>query len=253
MVVVIAWYINYPGIYVLLTTLVSALYIGVIVLNYFGRITSARYLVSLGSPLWVSTINRLIGGYFCQGLVIIASMAITYVAFRSNLRKILIIIAFHIVVFFTSVVYCNVYGPVFGVIDLPYDEITVFIGGLGWSFILMYKFDRDRTNLVENLKVDNEELKTTTEELERFTYIASHDLKSPLRTIISFIDLIESNIQKEKYSEVKEKLNIVRMPVRSICHPLNLWYAIIDIDDMYSVHIDIVNIYVFFTCFSPGD
>ena len=66
MVVVIAWYINYPGIYVLLTTLVSALYIGVIVLNYFGRITSARYLVSLGSPLWVSTINMQIGRASCR-------------------------------------------------------------------------------------------------------------------------------------------------------------------------------------------
>ncbi|MEM9920281.1 MAG: ATP-binding protein [Bacteroidota bacterium] len=210
MIMVISWCINYPFVYTFLTALVATLYIGVIVLNYFGKITLARYFVSLGSPLWVSTVNMLIGGYFCQGLVVIASIAITYVAFRSDLRKILLIIGFHILVFFTSVIYNNIYGPVFGTIDLPYDEITVFIGGLGWSFILMYKFDRDQRNLVENLKVNNEELKTTTEELERFTYIASHDLKSPLRTIISFIDLIERNIQKEKYSEVKENLNFVR-------------------------------------------
>lgn len=62
-------------------------------------------------------------------------------------------------------------------------------------------------------------LMQSNEELERFAYIASHDLKSPIRNIISFTMLLEKDLadgasikQKEYLSYIKggsEKLNIL--------------------------------------------
>ncbi len=206
----IAWQINFSFAYVLITFLISTIYISVLVLNYFGKIFLARLFVSIGTPLWVGLVNLLVGGYFCQGLAILASMAITYVAFQGKPKWRIAILAFNIVSFFSSTIYVNTFGPLQGVIDFPFDEFMVFLGGTGWATIVLYQFDKHRTELVENLKSNNIELKNTTEELERFTYIASHDLKSPLRTIISFIGLIERDVTKQNYAGIQENLNFVK-------------------------------------------
>ncbi|MFK8102646.1 MAG: ATP-binding protein [Saprospiraceae bacterium] len=206
----VAWQINFPFAYVLITSAISILYASVLVLNYFGKITLARLFVSIGTPLWVGVVNLLVGGYFCQGLAILASMAITYVAFQGKPKWRVAILTFNMVSFFSSTIYINTFGPLQGVIDFPFDEFMVFLGGSGWATIVLYQFDKHRTALVKNLKSNNIELKNTTEELERFTYIASHDLKSPLRTIISFIGLIERDVARKNYTNIQENLNFVK-------------------------------------------
>ncbi len=65
----------------------------------------------------------------------------------------------------------------------------------------------------EQLRVSNEELTTfnhkleqSNNELERFAYIASHDLKSPLRNIISFLNLIQRKVRNQEDKDLKEYL-----------------------------------------------
>ncbi len=53
--------------------------------------------------------------------------------------------------------------------------------------------DLTRRREMEHLTRANTILEATNRELERFTYIASHDLKEPLRKTITFVDLIKSD------------------------------------------------------------
>lgn len=61
------------------------------------------------------------------------------------------------------------------------------------------------------LKLANMNLGRSNEELERFAFIASHDLKSPLRNIISFTSLTRRVLRRETatYDSVKEYLDFI--------------------------------------------
>ncbi|MEO0468999.1 MAG: histidine kinase dimerization/phospho-acceptor domain-containing protein, partial [Bacteroidota bacterium] len=55
-----------------------------------------------------------------------------------------------------------------------------------------------------------EDLEVSNEALEHFTYIASHELKAPLRTISSFIDLIRRRLGEKADPEIQEYLQFVK-------------------------------------------
>ncbi len=205
-----AWWIDFSPTYLYIVSIISTMYIAIIAANFYGKIELARYILTIGSAIWVSIAYVLIGGYFGQGIAVLATIAITYVTHRKKIQLRYRLITFQTSIFLLSSIYVNTFQPILGVIDFPYDEITVFIGSLGWTAILLYKFNKDRTSLLLSLKNKNIELEKTTKELERFTYIASHDLKSPLRTINSFIGLIERDIKKENFANIQENLDFVK-------------------------------------------
>ncbi len=105
-------------------------------------------------------------------------------------------------------------------IDLPPSlatKILLFISLLfSLSFILYYVMNRNYVfqenlqSLLNQKKAQNSKLEQANSELENFTYIASHDLKTPLRTINSFVGLIEKKINKKEYDSIQEYIDFVK-------------------------------------------
>jgi light-regulated signal transduction histidine kinase (bacteriophytochrome) len=89
-------------------------------------------------------------------------------------------------------------------IDLPFDEVAVLFLALAWVYVIFLLYEEEKDGLIKKLEVKNSELKRTTEELERFTYIASHDLRSPVRNIVSFLGLMERNLKQGKHEDLEE-------------------------------------------------
>jgi len=205
-----AWYFQMETVYVVMTMVVSCFYISVFVFNSLGKFWTARFMISIGTPTWTGCCMLLIGGNFSQEVIIVATMAITFVSFYNRWRIRTGLLTAQLVGYLIVYGYTIHTEPILGHIDFLYDDLIAFLGSLGWAIIVLYKFHNDRTQMVQDLKVNNQELKATTEELERFTYIASHDLKSPLRTIISFIGLIERDLKRERYDAIGDRLKFVK-------------------------------------------
>lgn len=69
--------------------------------------------------------------------------------------------------------------------------------------------DQRITELLEELKLRNEELELSNQKLESFSYLISHDLKAPLNSIKAFSSLIRKKVlqnsnQADKYFDVIE-------------------------------------------------
>jgi len=117
-------------------------------------------------------------------------------------------------------------------------------------------FRLDKSNELQEARTS--QLIQSNEELERFAYIASHDLKSPLRNIVSFASLLEKDLgdtaspkQKEYLSYIKggsEKLNVIVEDVLDYSkisnhnveefQPIDLNEVIVEIKEMIADTID---------------
>ena len=93
------------------------------------------------------------------------------------------------------------------------DNISFFL----ITFALLFLFSRFINNRTEKIKNSQELLKKRSEallqsnqELERFAYIASHDIKTPLRNIISFTSLLEKELENNKTERTEEYLSFVK-------------------------------------------
>lgn len=83
-------------------------------------------------------------------------------------------------------------------------------------FILINSFNRKIEDKVRELKILNKtlefernRLKESNEQLEQFADMTSHDLKSPLRTIINLIQRFKTKFQKETTPQSQEYLDII--------------------------------------------
>lgn len=59
-------------------------------------------------------------------------------------------------------------------------------------------------NSASQIEEQNKQLKTANHSLEKFAYATSHDLKTPLRNINSFLGLMRKAMQKKEFNKVEE-------------------------------------------------
>ena len=116
--------------------------------------------------------------------------------------------------------YLSAFVPPQYVINLPAASLikySLFLFYLGWVGTLINHYHREviasekkATELIQTLQQKNQYLQDVSIEMERFNYIASHDLKSPLRSIIGFFDLMKIRLQQGKYDELPNQLEYIQ-------------------------------------------
>lgn len=201
-----------PGI--LLEAVAMVISVGILWLNYRTHYIAARWSLMIFYLLIVSAATYLYGGELKGELSMLVMALISLVLFVTLRAKTFFI--FLVLVAFLGVQYLlSEYGPPEGATLSPYSNQFLFIFALISFLLIGHAFVNENKRYQRELKqfvgevnaknrtleqqqvvldLRNQALGQANMELERFAHIASHDLKTPLRNIITFLELIERKL-----------------------------------------------------------
>lgn len=195
--------------------LITAIYLAsILYANHLKKYRLALLLYTLIFPFLIFIIIILHGDNLRLEYAFLSFIITSIIFFRYNFSKGLMIF-YNCSLYFISQYYIYFY-------DSPFQEnvlnnekyvnfiLTVFLIGLVMNSYVKFNLKHEKKNkqLVDKLKKQNKELEIAYSELKKFNYIASHDLKSPLRNIISFSGLLKRRIG-EKDATSKEYLEYI--------------------------------------------
>lgn len=160
-----------------------------LLLNMAKRPSLARLSLTFGGVLAVFTLHILFGpGLKLESMYILFLVVAALFFDYSLMIKCVCLIIFSL---FLATVICSQTQPIFEELVNPAGGFTRFIFSVIMISSLIGKLilENRRYNIV--ITDQNEHLKAYNQQLKSFNYIASHDLKEPLRTIVGFSQLMK--------------------------------------------------------------
>jgi signal transduction histidine kinase len=173
-------------------------------LNFRKQFGTAQFIVNAFLPLLMVLIGFLYGEKtgIQHNLIIFITTAVFFN--KKAILKILFV-SYNVLLSLFLKYYWGSYESVFADHVTTPTEIVSFITAITVTITLIITFlkenesyDKKNQALLKSLEQNNEELKRANEALERFAYIASHDLKTPLRTILGYTELLERDFNRGK-------------------------------------------------------
>ncbi len=188
--------------------------------HYFKMYQPARMYWAIYFPLLLTAATMLYGrgvGANTAFFIFITTSMFLFDNFRNQVLANLFII----VLFLGSMYYTNFYESPYADITDDGDIILMFIiTAVGVSTIIL-TFIQEIRKYIKELENKNNSLSTAYEEIERFSYISSHNLKTPVRTIRSFTDLIERDIKRGKTEHISEYLEYIKQGSEQMQYLIN--------------------------------
>jgi len=209
---------HYAFVNVLLIGSQALLYVVLIYLFYKGKMLLAKNITFLLTNILVFCIASLFGRAAYQHLILIP-LLIASVFFYSDREFKYMLVALCLSVLNLVVLELTDYellkGVLFPEMIFRFDKSIVVLVTLGCSFYLLYELMMMNINMEEKVKrlnaslqVRNEKLRRSNDDLDSFVYRASHDLRSPLASIMGVINIVktEKDVHKIKdYMKYQER------------------------------------------------
>lgn len=177
-------------------------------LNYRRKYFAAKIYTIMVPVLAVAAVHLLHGWNIRMEPPYLMMILLCSFFFKRQLT--ILMSAFVAMVFIGVAITLSVIDPPLANKIIPTVPFIYLIFSVVASIILVRKV------LVENeefnqLVIDqNEDLAQKNKQLEKFTYIASHDLKTPIRNVTSFASLIERDLQKASHDNIPEHLAFIK-------------------------------------------
>lgn len=204
-----------PAVYDDIATIIFSL--SIFYLQKKGFHIIARHITCWLFPLAVFGMTIFGGRDFGQASVFILCAILTFIQYEGQMKIKTASLIYVGLLGFCSSLYLVHFGSTALINPNPYDKTITFTGILVIGILIVYFYQKDikehvlqRKKLIDKLERKNEELVRVNAELDQFTFSASHDLKSPLRNVISFSDLLEMKIKRGKYEDANELLGYIK-------------------------------------------
>ncbi|MCI5084049.1 MAG: ATP-binding protein [Saprospiraceae bacterium] len=185
---------SYSSVILLSCIFSSLVFLGVIILQHYKLYLFARAVQTIFAILIITAFNYLFGPLL-NAIVAFVAMGPVILIFFQSLRARILLNLF-LILAFSFCTYMNFYWQApFEVLVLPAVYYYVFII-IYFAVLIIINFFQSESNIREQqLKESLAQLKIKNEELEKLAYIASHDLKTPIRNISSYLTLIQQRIK----------------------------------------------------------
>lgn len=177
----------------------------------------ARFTAVILFPTWMGINLMLNGGGFGESNIFIALAFVAFILYEDEKKY-----QFPAAFFISSIfVFSKFYVIENGLVNeasssSPYDEILTYpaiLTALGLIFYLYQKeisnFEEEQKKWLADMAEQNKKLNKSNESLKQFNFIASHDLKEPIRIIGGFTNLLERKI-KEDEKEAQEYIGFIK-------------------------------------------
>ena len=206
----ITYIVFFDGHKIILTTLSNiTLEITALTLAYYRKHILARHIAFFVFPALIASHVVLLGGNFGEANIFTALAFGAFISYEGQ-RKLQVASFLYSCTLYTGSKLWAIqkFSGVNFAIN-PYDEILTFAMIIIVLLLMMFlyqneirKYEEQKSQLIKDLEEKNNALFRINEELEQFTYIASHDLKTPLRTISSHLDLIKLHLKRQDFDAV---------------------------------------------------
>ena len=190
----------------------------IFVLNYLQKHFYAKLCLNFIYPIIIFCLAICYGAAFQVQFAYMITILTTIIFHRENAFSLRIfLISWSVFFYFMGEYYCGTYPPVFTLALSGFDIHVVFLCSVSAMVIIINMYISENERYEQSLKnsmclitVKNKELNLANKELERFAYIASHDLKTPLRTIVSYLDLIERKIKMGDLKDIQMYIDFAK-------------------------------------------
>ena len=201
----------------------ALLYFFLVYLFYKGRMLLAKNITFLLTNILIFCIASLFGRSSYQHLILIP-LIIASVFFYSDkefkymVSALVLSIVNLIVLELTD--YQLLKDLIFSDMVFRFDKSIMVVMSLGCSFYLLYELMIMNINMEEKLKrlngslqIRNTKLRKSNEDLDSFVYRASHDLRSPLASIMGVINIVKT---EKDVTKIKEYMKYQERSVKKL-------------------------------------
>ncbi len=202
-----------------------------LLLHYHHRYGLARWFFYGMLLTLMSLVSMLYGPAMRSELSFIGIAMLGFVLVQGTQKQILLV-AITLLAYIGIQLYWAYFPAPLAEMLNPSTNYLIFSGGLVSMLLIVRVFTWESEATEQKLQLINHNLSQANLELERFAYVASHDLKTPLRNISSFLGLISRRLPNQNDPDLMEYLEYAASNARQMHTLINdiLHYSRLDQD-----------------------